>query len=250
MNNSGKTLTIILIVLSVLLLSFAAIETFYYSVEKKRADALQEKIDQSKTVEAKLTEEIAQTKKQIFVLEEKNKEAEAKIEGLMDELELQQGLRDQMKIENGALKEAMDAETKAKGELQKTLADVQQKAVSLQEKLKAEEKQRMDLEIKIKELSSGEDIPSGVELEKIVVIPNQSSEGRVVSVDAENNFLIFNLGQQQGIIQDVVLSVYRNDQYLGDVKAARVQADMSVADFIAPLTSQQVQKNDRVIVKK
>ena len=95
-----------------------------------------------------------------------------------------------------------------------------------------------------------------IHLEKIVVSPGSKTEkslkdeGRVLTVDAENEFVIVNLGQKDGISEGVVLSILRGEQYLGDVQVTRVQPEMAAADFIPPLASQNVNKNDRVIKKQ
>ena len=62
-------------------------------------------------------------------------------------------------------------------------------------------------------------------------------------------FIVFNLGLKQGVKSDDLLSVYRGDEYLGDVKATRVQDEMSAADIIPPLSPQEVRKNDTVVLK-
>ena len=71
-----------------------------------------------------------------------------------------------------------------------------------------------------------------------------------MSVDKENDFLIFNLGEKDGVSQGVVMSVYRGSDYLGDVRVSRVQLEMAAADFIPPFSSQKVRKNDQVVLKK
>jgi len=48
----------------------------------------------------------------------------------------------------------------------------------------------------------------------------------------------------------MMLSVNRGKKYLGDIKVLRVQKNMSVGDFIPPLTARKVKKNDTVVVKE
>ena len=102
---------------------------------------------------------------------------------------------------------------------------------------------------------AGEVVPPGrsghdkVELDKIVVNPQEGTKGHVLSVDTDAEFLVFNLGLKQGVKPDDMLSVYRGEEYLGDVKATRVQDEMSAADIIPPLSSREVRKNDTVVLK-
>ncbi len=88
-------------------------------------------------------------------------------------------------------------------------------------------------------LQSGKD---KVELDKIVVNPQNGTKGHILSVDTDAEFVVFNLGLKQGVKPDDVLSVYRGDEYLGDIKATRVQDEMSAADIIPPLSSREIPK--------
>ena len=74
-------------------------------------------------------------------------------------------------------------------------------------------------------------------------------EGRVVMVDTETEFVIVNLGANHGIKEEQVLAVSRGKDQLGEIKVTRVQPEMSAADFIPPLTSRQVRKDDSVVIK-
>ena len=250
MNKAGKTTTIFLVVISVLLLSLTAISIFFFKKENELRKLAESKLAQAKALEVKLDQDLKEAKKQVFLFEEKNKEADDKINGLMDELELQKGVRDQMKSENDSLKEALTKETKDKEALNKELAALQEKAASLEENFKSEEKLRVDLESKVKDMEQQTSQQPGVELEKIVVTPGEIPQGKIIDVNMDNNFVIFNLGQEYGIKQDMLMSIFRKDNYLGDVKVSRVQEGMSVADFIPPLTSKQVKKDDRIVLKK
>ena len=83
-----------------------------------------------------------------------------------------------------------------------------------------------------------------------MVAAAEASQGRVLSVDKENDFLIFNLGEKDGVKPGFLMSIYRGEDYLGDVKVSRVQSEMSAADFVPPFSSQKVRKNDQVVAKK
>ena len=244
MSKDGKTFTILLIVVLVVLLCLTGIAAFFFNKETALRKSLEQQLVLAKDVETRLNNELQEAKKQVFLVEEKNKEADEKINSLMDELELQEGIRDQMKTENASLKDALTKESQEKEKLQREFAQAQEKVTSLEEKLKAQE-------ISNKPLEKNEgDGAQAVDLDKIVVRPGEIPEGRVVSVNEENDFLIFNLGAEHGIVPNMLLSIYHSDQYLGDIKVARVQDGMSVADFIPPFSKDKVKKDDRVLVKK
>jgi hypothetical protein len=86
-------------------------------------------------------------------------------------------------------------------------------------------------------------------LNKIVVNPQEGNKGHILSVDTDADFVVFNLGLNQGIKPGNVLSVYRGAQYLGDIKATRVHDEVSAADLIPPLSSKAIHKNDTVVLK-
>jgi hypothetical protein len=279
MNNSGKTLTIFLFVIAVLLISLTAIAVFFFLKEVDLRKSAEFNLDQMRIIESKLQTELQETKKQLFLLEEKNKEAEDKVESLMGEVDLEQGLAEELKKENKQLQETVEKETKSKEDLQaqleKNLSESEQKLSSLQEKLDTAlaEKQKIetthqDLLTKYQQLQQqlgiseplSENISTSatpapaptqeVSLDKIVVNPPGESRGQVISVDTETEFVIVSLGERDGVRKNAILSIYRADKYLGDVKVTRVLPEMSAADFVPPLTSQAIQKDDRVVLKQ
>ena len=250
MNKAGKTMTIFLVVITILLLSLTVISIFFYNTEKELRKSLEVKLAQAKAQETKLEAELKETKTQIFVLGGKVKEDDEKISGLMDELELQEAVKKQMKEDNSALKDSLSKKTQDKEALNTELVAVQEKIATIEAKLKSAEDLRAETEGKLKEIEQGVSQQSGVQLEKIVVKPGETPQGKIVSINNDNNFVIFNLGEEHGVKQDMLMSVYRGEKYLGDLKVARAQEGMSVADFIPPLTNKQVKKDDKVVPKK
>ncbi len=297
-NSSGKVLVIFLVIFVILSLSLAGLAMFFLSKEKERRisteTALQQSVASATKLEAKLQDAI----KQGFLLQEKNKEADEKINGLLDELELQEGIREELKKENQALKEKFEKETKVKAELQEKLAsnaEAAQRLPELEAQLQTEQGARQELEQKLsaveeraktleealaKMQQQGVESPAPVPveaapeaeepqqqetpvikkessenkeeilLEKIVVAPAKAApEGRVVMVDTETEFVIVNLGANHGIKEEQVLAVSRGKDQLGEIKVTRVQPEMSAADFIPPLTSRQIRKDDSVVIK-
>lgn len=95
--------------------------------------------------------------------------------------------------------------------------------------------------------SSG-DVPLGT----IVVNPEAetTSSGKIINIDQDAEFMIISLGSRDGVKPDSLLSVFRGAQYLGDVKATRVLEDMAAVDFVLPLSSQAVNKDDHVVLKQ
>ena len=309
MNSSGKVLVIFLVITALLLISLTAISLFFFQKETERRKLAEVTLEEFQGEKTKIDEELIDLKKKNFLLQEKNKEAEARVNDLSDELELESGLREEMKLVTVLLEEKLkelekQGETSAREieeeeelhkKLTKDLLASQQKIKELEAQLKAEqersqklgqlyeqkqqeeaskaeatEKSRLEEAAKnnnLEETLSEEGESRGIELEEIVIIPNRPKtllepiieeavsalktalNGRILSVDIETEFVIVSLGEKDGIAVGNVLSVYRNDSYVGDIKVTRLQSEMSAADLVLPLSIGNVQKNDLVKTK-
>ena len=296
-NSSGKVLTVFLIITAVLLISLTAVSLFFFQRETEKRKETELALEKAKASELKLEQDLKETKKQNFLLEEKNKEIDEQINSLLDDLEVEKGLKEEVRKENLSLKEQLDTAIKEKDSLQRQITDnitgFEEKMSALKAELEAEIDLKKELEIVNKELQgkitelekeaeeakkrtssqtdpvpiegqtndqSRQDYlapqslsPSGsldVELDKIVVIPNRAIEGRIINVDMASDFVVFNLGEKDGMVIDKIMSIYQVNNYLGDVKISSVQPEMSAADIIPPLSAQVIRKNDRVVVKQ
>ena len=272
-----------MVLVLVLLASATSIGFFLYNKEVQVRKELKHQLEESQQAEAKLQGDLKEIKHQLSIAQDKNKEADDKINNLMDEMELNEGLKKEMKSENASLKEAIEALKKEKERIKVDTEDTDKRYKQVQELFKAEQDKSNTLQNLIKELEqskakaeaeieqmkndlkaytarspeaqvNAEAIPPSkrtgkVELDKIVVNPNDGTRGRVVSVDKQAEFIICNLGLKQGIKSGDVLSVYRGEEYLGDVRVSRVQEELSAADLIPPFSSRKVRKNDIVVFK-
>ena len=313
MNSSGKVLVIFLVIIAVLLISLTAISLFFFQKETERRKIAEATLEEYQSEKVKMEEDITILKKQNFLLQEKNKESEARVNDLSDELELESGLREEMKLETIAveekLKELEDAkeafadefeeEEELHKKLIKNLAISEQKIKELEAQLKAEiersqklgelyeQKQQEEAskleniqdspentaveKSSVEEEVSLEDANSGIELEEIVIIPRlpkaqdvveepifeeevvsvfeSALNGRILSVDTETGFVIVSLGKKDVLDVGNILSVYHNENYVGDIKITRLQLEMSAADLVLPLSIRNIQRNDQVKTK-
>ncbi|MEI6437868.1 MAG: hypothetical protein WCO69_03845 [Candidatus Omnitrophota bacterium] len=279
---SGRTIFIFLGLIIVILISGVAISLFLLQKETQTRKETEVSLDEARTRGAKIEAALKEAEKQIDVLKGKNKDADDKINGLMEEIDLEAALRDEIKAENKKLKDLVESEAKTKVELrQKFSAELEsaqtkmkdleakvasgaQEAESLKKAADDLQKKNADLEAKVKDAEKAaaeqprsEIIPAPgqpgsekVDLDRIVIAPGSAKQGRVLNVDSETEFLIFDLGAKAGIKQGDVMSIYRGKGYLGDVKVSRVQDDMAAADFIPPFSSRKVRKNDQVVPKR
>ena len=285
-NSSGKILTLFLVIIAVLLVSTTAISIFFFQKEIELRQVAEVDLERSQNQVNHLDEEARKSKKQIFLLEEKNKEADEKINGLLDELDLSEAVKEEIKKEKLALEEQIDKEIRSKEQLQDQLAKISsgydEKITELKNQLELEisrakeiEKVKNDLGATLAKLKDYQDADSQklpvdsaalthqdtpkvalnkteipkINLDQIVVAPPSLNDGRVLSVDPDTEFVIVNVGKNQGIDAGKLMSVFRGPQYLGDIKVTRTQPDMAAADIIPPFSSHDIRKNDQVKLK-
>jgi peptidoglycan hydrolase CwlO-like protein len=292
MTNVGKTTTIFLGLIIVLLVSTASISIFLLSKETEKRKAVESELNKAQDSLTKLQGDLKVAQNKVFILEEKNKEADTRINNLEEELDVEKGLKEAMKNENDKLKQDLDGVKQERDSVtsdwSKKLEDAQNKSKAVEQELQTQQSRVKELEAKISDLDkhSGEAVSTStptpasatpvtpaadakdavvakpeatvsadekkVELDKIVVnapAPSSSVKGRVLSIDKDTEFIIFDLGSKNGVKQGDMMSVYRGDEFLGDVKVSRVQEEMSAADLIPPFTSRMVRKNDSVVPK-
>ena len=284
---TGKTLTIFVILIIIVLASSTSIGFFLYHKESDMRHSIESELDDGRATETKLQTQLKEAQKRLTVLEDKNKEADDKINNLMDEAELNDGLHNALKTENTSLKEALDTAKKEKEKIFTDLQDTDKRYQEAAGLLKAQQEKTQALTKRVAELEdakqksdakiaamkadlmpyndrtadqqiAGELVSGGapragtdknkVELDKIVVNPN-GVRGKILSVDKDAEFVVCSLGLKQGIKPEDMLSVYRGEEYLGDVKVSRVQQDMSAADIVPPFSSRKVRKNDIVVFR-
>ena len=120
----GKALTVFIIVITVMLVSSTCIGFFLYNKELQLRQGAEGELDSSRESEAKLQAELKEIKKQLALVQDKNKEADEKINNLLDEMELNKGLREELRKENTALKEQLDGFNKVKEKIKTDLDEI------------------------------------------------------------------------------------------------------------------------------
>ncbi|MDP8264397.1 MAG: hypothetical protein P9M12_02820 [Candidatus Aceula lacicola] len=272
MNKVGKTSTIFLVVFSILLLSLTAISIFFFQKEREMRKDTQAKLETSEQEGAKMSEQLEVSVAKNTLFEERLKEADEKINGLLDDVDLEKALKEEIKKENLVLKTDVDSLSEEKNQFQEEAIALREKTSLLDQELSASKDLRKELTEKLKEreeriksLEEGTE-QTKVELDKIVITPGdvaesvatrkevidelpQVIEGQILKVNNENNFVIINLGQTSNLQDDAVVEIYRGKSLLGEARVTRVQATMSVVDILPPLLASKLKVNDKVVVK-
>ena len=103
MNNSGKVLTIFIIIALILMLSLTAMFAFRFYQESELRKLAEVDLNQLKESEAKLQADLKEAKRQIYLLEEKSKESDESIENLTGEIDFQKGIKEEVQTDNFTL---------------------------------------------------------------------------------------------------------------------------------------------------
>ena len=212
-------------------------------------EALAEEIGAKEELQEKLTADLETSEQRI-------KELEAQLKAEMERTQ--------------KLGELYEHQQEEMSELEKEASAIQQAAAEIPsyETIPAETDYSSD------EDTAGRAADLGVELEEIIVIPGEvidreeisairdevlaegpvvvfdrTSEGRILSVDTETEFVIVSLGKMDGVEIGDILSVYRDKDYVGDLRITRLQPEMSAADLIPPFSIKSIKKNDQVKAK-
>jgi hypothetical protein len=74
-------------------------------------------------------------------------------------------------------------------------------------------------------------------------------EGKVLVVNRDYNFVVINLGSQQGIKLDDEFAVYHKEKYIGDIKVEKLHDSMSAAGFVSTQIKDKIAEGDKVVLK-
>lgn len=167
------------------------------------------------------------------------------------------------------LEEEVVAERRAKDELAQNLAEkeneIERLSTSLEdskrevdnmtssiEKLREENKTiqaeltqirfaKEQLEENMQELISG-----GVGLKPVIVKQKVEIEGQVLVVNKEFDFVVTNIGRENMIEQNMILTVFRNNNPIGKIRVEEVYDNMSVANILPEYKQAGIKENDYV----
>lgn len=239
---------------------------FLFQKEREIRKMTEAKLEMSQENHDKLVKDLEESNQQIFILNEQKKEIQEKIDGLLDDLELEKGLRDEMKNESLALSKEVDNLTAEKERFQQAAIELREKVADLEDQLEEEQTLKESAQEELEKIVQWrkQDFPdesgnetTDVSLDKIIISPEENTfepggivEIEILKVNPENNFIIINAGASESVEENMIAQVYRGEELLGKIKITRVQKSMSVADVLAPLTASEIQLNDKVVLKE
>jgi HSP90 family molecular chaperone len=151
------------------------------------------------------------------------------------------------KVVENKLTEA-EKQIAARDEQIKLALDKLEKEVAARKDLEAQlvtvVKEKQDLALQIEQLSAR--VPKNIELEKIVIKPISELNGKVLSIDKVNSFLIVDLGSANNLNLGDVLSVYHDNNFIGKVQVEKIEEKTSAAVILSPWKNVEFKENDVV----
>lgn len=283
MSYKGKVILPILTVLMVVALAFAGFAFYLYQKEHSQNIQFQGQIADLDNRQRITESKLGDAKKLASELELKLQESNAKVDSLVQEMEQKKTeLTDSAnKLEQYKLD--LEQQKSLRLDLENRLKTAQDEGRTAKEEIIKIQKQKAELEEKIKNLESESD---GVELGKVVVpgepvvIDNTAKgqakaldekkkaavlkeektdkksqpgtsgilDGKVMIVNKEFNFAVINLGSKEKVKVGQEFRVSRGGNYIGDLKVEKVHDSMSAASFPAELKD-LIKENDKITQK-
>ncbi|MBI4743340.1 MAG: hypothetical protein HY776_00670 [Actinobacteria bacterium] len=88
--------------------------------------------------------------------------------------------------------------------------------------------------------------PKNIELEKIVIKTTPDLTGKVLVFDKEHVFVVINLGSKNNLKLGNILSVYRDDKFIGRVQVEKIEEKTSAAVILTPWKNVEFKESDVV----
>jgi predicted nuclease with TOPRIM domain len=203
------------------------------SLAKEKAEK-EKKIAELKKTQGELDDaksEIEKNKATIAANEAKIKETEDKLQSVNAELAQEKAKIDQVMaaLPPGVKPDEIGPKIK---ELQDKVTTYEQEKNVLSEQLKTLEAEKKLLQQMVRSKQTGE-LPDGI-------------EGRVMAVNEDWNFVVLDIGEKQGLVQNARMVVYRGNNLIGRVKIASVEPTVAVADILPEWKQARIQEGDVV----
>ncbi|MDP2922302.1 MAG: hypothetical protein Q8O30_01080 [Candidatus Omnitrophota bacterium] len=179
----------------------------------------------------------------LYILKEKEKALRIKTEN-----ELTRTIEVKRVVENHLVE--AKKEITAKDEQIKLTLDKLEKEIIVRKEAEAQlislANEKQALEEKVEKLTAA--LPKSIELEKIVVKSTRGLTGNVLTLDKEHGLVGVNLGSANNLKLGDVLSVYRDDKFIGKVQVEKIEEKTSATVILTPWKSVEFKEND--VVKK
>jgi cell shape-determining protein MreC len=88
-----------------------------------------------------------------------------------------------------------------------------------------------------------------INLEEVVTGAQKPIDGRVLEVDPVSNVVVINVGKEQGVGLGYSFTVYRNGEYVGEIRVDQLKDDLAGATPVAGTMKSDIRKGDNVTTR-
>jgi len=207
-----------------------------------------------KTQEDTLAQQIGQINRlenQLKETETKNAEFQSRVGILEKDHVILQSRLDSSEESRKAAEERLAEEQKAVADLQKRSGEDRENQAKLLTHIERLMGEKVSLQEKLAALEAGRAAGGAVALPEVVVSdqarPRRAFEGTVLAVNKRYDFVVFNLGEKDGVKAGSRWDVIAEGRTTGEVVARRVLPTMTVADVDPRQTRSALKKNAVVV---
>ncbi len=234
-------------------------------------DALQVQIASLETEKSKIEQELGEAKSELDQSKQQFSKVQQEQQSLSTNLEQRQGELNKLTQAMDSMMKELSQARSDREKLNTQLSKLSTERDGLQQQLDDTKKQQRTLEAKLSELSR---VPT-VQLEKVMVstseqerpsleherpslpIPIQptgavtsaihtGSNGQVLVINRDYDFVVVDMGKNQGLSVGQQFKVVRGDDVIGTVKVEKVYDDLSAAAILSDTKADLIREGDQV----
>ena len=264
---SGRVAIVVLGIFTLLSIAAAGVAVFFQMQERTLRLAREKELRLAKAENSQLQKDVSDVtaaKKQAEGdLVQAKGDLEKAVQELAEEHKTREELAkavDQRQKEIDRLSKDLDQIRAERTQLNQRLAQLTEQHKTLETHLDEVENAKTELETKMTQLSQGQ--PT-VELEKVVVTDagagsaagpatgavvgaTAGPQGQVVVVNRDYDFVVMNLGKNQGLALGQEFNVIRDNQVLGRVRVEKIYDELSAAAILPQSKKDAIREGDLV----
>jgi predicted RNase H-like nuclease (RuvC/YqgF family) len=245
----GKLLVILLVIVTLAALTLADLTFMSYRKEKSQRIAIKQELDDALNKKKLAENKLADLEKEASLMLAKLNDSDSQIMALTNDLDNEKKARIQAADELQSTRTELESSIAIKKDLEAKFNQAQKELKQLQDKLQALENIKAQLESKIKDLGASAE----VKLDNIVVSGSKQVEatqglaGQILVINRDYNFIVVNLGYNEGIAIGDIFSIYKENRLLAEATVEEVRPTISVATISNPAIKNQLKEGDKVI---
>ena len=207
-------------------------------------DAAQRRISSLQDAKRRIEQELEAEKARV---DEFDKEIE-KLSNELDQADKEiQQLTQQLEENQQATTDLEEMKIKLKkAELEKSR--LEKKLDQTVEKFESELQQLRQQKLELQQQLQGQtgEIPGAIRIEDVKIFTGKKFAGKVVAINKRYNFVIINIGKNDGLEENTVLIVHRGKNFIGKVRVDRVYEKMSAAMLLKEWMQDNIKTGDKI----